>query len=370
MAMETPTATLTALPESLTNTHPNLPDLSLCLPGLTIDTQAFPTVNITVGKKTTLFWAEYRKVGTPQQIQMAVLQAKEQANKTGQLPLVIVPYLSEERLLGLEQSGVSGIDLCGNGMVIAPGLWFFRTGFPNRFKSSAPIKNIYRGASSLVARVFLLKREYDRVGDIETEIVRRGGEISPGTVSKVLKELEAEILVGRGSGTIRLLQPEGLLERLVESFTLPKAEATFTGKVEGELAQIERIICQIPATLVVRTGTGSLDKYVTMATQPKLCLYTSSLSTLLGRLDATATTRFPNIEIIETSSPLPFFDAREMWDAREIADARETSGTRKPENQIRYASPLQTYLEMMQGDERLQQTALSLRERLIVGDIA
>jgi hypothetical protein len=101
---------------------------------------------------------------------------------------------------------------------------------------------------------------------------------------------------------------------------------------------------------IVRTGVGSLDKYVTMATQPKLSLYTSSLSNLLADLDATPTTRFPNLEIIETNSPLPFFDAQKSTEATEL---------------LAWASPLQTYLEMMQGDERLQQTALTLRERLI-----
>jgi hypothetical protein len=326
----------------------------ICLPGLTVETLTFPKVSIAAGKKTANFWAEYCKSGTPQQVQMALLQAKDQARKTGLLPLVIAPYLSEERLIVLEKAGVSGIDLCGNGAVVAPGIWFFRTGFPNRFKSTATIKNIYQGASSLVARVFLAKQEYASVGDIQTEIRRRGGEISLGTVSKVLKELEEEIIVGRASGTIRLLQPEQLLERLLESFTLPKSEASFVGKVALDIAELEKRLGQIDDSVsVVRTGVGSLDKYVTMATQPKLSLYTSSLSNLLTDLDATPTTRFPNLEIIETNSPLPFFDTQKSTESAES---------------LLWASPLQTYLEMMQGDERLQQTALTLRERLISGE--
>jgi hypothetical protein len=326
----------------------------ICLPGLTIETLTFPKVSIVAGKKTANFWAEYRKSGTPQQVQMALLQAKDQADKEGMLPLIIASYLSEERLIVLEKAGVSGIDLCGNGVVVAPGIWFFRTGFSNQFKSVATIKNIYQGTSSLVSRVFLLKREYTSVGDIQTEIRRRGGEVSLGTVSKVLKELEEEIIVGRASGTIRLLQPTRLLERLSASFTLPKPEASFVGKVAMGISELEKHLGKINDSVsqvsIVRTGVGSLDKYVTMATQPKLSLYTSSLSNLLADLDATPTTRFPNLEIIETNSPLPFFDAQKSTEATEL---------------LAWASPLQTYLEMMQGDERLQQTALTLRERLI-----
>src|SRR5262249_15986571 len=50
-------------------------------------------------------------------------------------PLILVPYLSEEWLLKLEAKCVSGIDLCGNGVVVVPDeLLVLRTGFPNRFR--------------------------------------------------------------------------------------------------------------------------------------------------------------------------------------------------------------------------------------------
>ena len=59
----------------------------------------------------------------------------------------------------LEREGVSGLDLCGNGVVTVPGEWLvYRTGKPNLYPQSFPIKNVFRGASSLVARVFLLRR--------------------------------------------------------------------------------------------------------------------------------------------------------------------------------------------------------------------
>ena len=57
----------------------------------------------------------------------------------------------------LEAEGVSGIDLCGNGVIVVPDqLLVLRTGFPNRFRWEGTIKNVYRKNSSIVARVFLL----------------------------------------------------------------------------------------------------------------------------------------------------------------------------------------------------------------------
>ena len=67
-----------------------------------------------------------------------------------------------------------GIDLCGTGVVVVPGMFaVFRSGEKNRFSSSAPIKNIYRKNSSMVGRVFLLRSGYETVQEICAEINRR-----------------------------------------------------------------------------------------------------------------------------------------------------------------------------------------------------
>lgn len=312
----------------------------LCLPSLTLEASELPLLMVTAGKRVFTFRTEYKRAGTPQQIELALMQVRKSAREAGVLPLVVVPYLSEERLLGLEQEGVSGLDLCGNAVLIMPGsLYFFRTGFPNRFKSSAPIKNVFKGASSLVARVFLLRPEFASVGQIGEEIITRGGELSPGTVSKALKELEAQLLVGRASGTIRLLEPERLLEKLEREFTEPKITGRFLGKAKADVS-FETL--QSQGVPVVRTGVGSATRYAALAMENTLRVYTTSLEGLMAGIEATETNRFPNLEVLETSDQAAFFDAREG-----------------------FASPLQTYLEMRDGDERLRQSASQVRERIL-----
>jgi hypothetical protein len=311
---------------------------ALCLPGLILDADELPLLKVTAGKRAFTFRTEYRRIGTPQQIELARGRAMQVAREVGALPLVVVPYLSEERLLGLEREGVSGLDLCGNAVLISPGsLYVFRTGFPNRFKSSAPIKNVFRGSSSLVARSFLLRPEFASVGQIGEEITARGGELSPGTVSKALKELEAQLLVGRASGQIRLLEPERLLERLEREFALPKVTGRFIGKAEVSFEAI-----QSRGVPVVRTGVGSATRYAALAMESTLTIYTTSLAGLLEGIEATATNRFPNLEVLETNDPTVYFDARDG-----------------------FASPIQTYLEMRADDERLWQSASQVRERIL-----
>src|SRR4029078_6306480 len=123
--------------------------------------------------------------------------------------MVILPYLSDDRLRELDAARVSGLDLCGNGVIIIPkDLLVYRTGAPNRFTTSAPIKNIYRGTSSLVARTFLLRPQYPSLSELQAEIERRGGRVSLPTVSKVVSGLEDDLIVGRNDSALRLLQPD------------------------------------------------------------------------------------------------------------------------------------------------------------------
>lgn len=146
--------------------------------------------------------------------------------------MLIMPFLSEQQLQELEQQRISGIDLCGNGVVIVPGIFaVFRSGERNRFSSSAPIKNIYRKNSSMVGRVFLARSSYGTVQEICTEVNRRNmlvkcGDKKPmslSTVSKSLKTLEEDLIVER-KGAIQLLQADKLLEELSENYVPPKVK--------------------------------------------------------------------------------------------------------------------------------------------------
>src|SRR6185436_16199367 len=119
------------------------------------------------------FVVEFKGQSAPSYLAGAIEQVRAYAAaKPDLLPLVIVPYLGPRSLERLIAAGISGLDLCGNGVINIPGEWFvFRTGEKNRFPSSLPIKNIYRGASSIVARVFLLQPSYQSVNETRDEIL-------------------------------------------------------------------------------------------------------------------------------------------------------------------------------------------------------
>ena len=301
----------------------------------------------------------YRRTTTPLRIAVAMgwAEAMTTAYKTDLLPLLLVPYLSEELLLELEGKQVSGLDLCGNGILIAPGRFtLFRTGYPNRFTSSRPLKNAYRGASSLVARTFLLQPNYPDVKELQQEIARRGGTVSPATVSKVLQELEEDQILRRTrqvdrpqARVLTLLQADKLLRRLEDNYAPPRIRNTFLGKVNLDPRALQDTLTAAAKRSGVRliaTGIGSASRYAGIAMENTLSLYTDGLESLLQALPAVPTTRFPNLSIQETEDPTVFFDPR------------------PDENGFPWASPITAVLEMSQGEQRLAQSAEQVRERV------
>jgi hypothetical protein len=117
------------------------------------------------------FVVKCKSLSTPKEFQDGLYMLKSSSLPKGYRPMLIMPFLSEQQLQELEQEGISGIDLCGNGVVVVLGTFaVFRTGRKNRFSSSAPIKNIYRKNSSMVGRVFLIRSSYFSVQEICSEI--------------------------------------------------------------------------------------------------------------------------------------------------------------------------------------------------------
>jgi len=300
------------------------------------------------------FIVECRRTSTPKVLQEAIATAATVSRASDAYPMVLVPYLSTERLRALEEREVSGIDLNGNGVVIVPGeLLVFRGGERNKFPQSFPLKNPYRGDSSIVARVFLLRPRYTTITEIKSEIESRRGRVGLSTVSKVVKRLEDDLIVGRESGAIRALQPDKLLEQLVENYRPPKVMRRFTGKCSLDTDALMCIVQKAqnqPGMRAVLTGACSTSKYAVMARKDQWYFYCSRLSGLLEEMPLwfDEKSRFANVELIETIDETVYFDSRN-------------------EAAYPWASPIQTYLELMSGDKRDRETAEQVKKRILNG---
>jgi hypothetical protein len=330
-------------------------------------------------ERTYRFGVEVRRLWTPKIIAEAVDTVRRHISLGDEgllskvagerlYPLILVPYLSEERLLGLQTQGVSGIDLCGNGVVVVPDeLFVLRTGFPNRYRWEGTIKNVYRKSSSIVARAFLLVPQFRSVTEALEQIRKRGGEVTLATVSKVCKTLEDDLVIERFRRMpaprrqgqlpqlesplelgLRLLQPEKLLDLLAANYALPAVSRAFRGKCRLRPEELRMRLAEWEeksSARVVLTGASSVEAYAVMAREPVQSFYCTDIAGAIKSLgdDIHETDRFANVSLLETRDDFVYFDRRPgLW-----------------------ASPIQAYLELLAGDKRERETADQVRRAIL-----
>lgn len=339
----------------------SLPPLSLRLlevqPRMRDDFRADALIQVSWRNISAKFIVELKSISTPKAFQSALNNLKTFSSRENLGLMLIMPYLNDKQLQELEREGVSGIDLCGNGVVAAPDKFaVYRSGGKNRFPSSAPIKNIYRKNSSMVGRVFLARSGYNSVQDVLEEVnkldllVNRWDKkpMSFSTVSKSLKVLEEDLIIER-NGFIRLLQPDKLLEKLSEYYLPPDSEKRIRIKLTEKTDSIIQLIGNVSQNAgipIVATGTTSVTQYAVMQRGDMISVYCPSIENLLKLIPRSESDRFPNFELIETEDQRVYFDSR-------------------MQQNFRWASPVQVYLELMRGDKRDRETADQVKSYIL-----
>ena len=297
---------------------------------------------------------------TPKAVQGTALEARHRAHLHGLGPLIIVPYLSEKRLGELQVLEVSGLDLCGNGILLGPHFSIWRSGQPNRFPESQPIRNVFRGTSAIFARCFLQCREFPTLTSLQQHARERvlstgqkpdrTGTLTVGTASKVVQSLEQQMIVARQGTCITLVDGEALLQGLLENHRPsvgPRMEGRTPLPVEAIWSRLRD-----PDTLVrlrsVTTGLGSAAHHGATTSLGGTSLHVSDLAAAAELLELKETRVFPNLELIQETADGVYFDARS-------------------ENGVLWASPLQSWLELAFAGPRDREAAHVLKKALLGG---
>jgi hypothetical protein len=308
-------------------------------------------------RRSARYAADCRALSTPKFFQNSINYLKSLPLPKNVFQMLIMPFLNEQQLKELEKVGISGIDLCGNCVVVSPGAFsVFRSGGKNRFPSSAAIKNIYRKNSSMVGRGFFIYPDFRTVQDIRAIINQRNllvhrwnkKPMSLSTVSKVLKTMVEDLIITR-TEKIRLLQPDKLLEKLRENYNPPVVKERIRLKISENNKSILKLLSEQSRLLdlpLIASGTSSVTRYTVMQRGDLLTVYCPKVEILLNRLPGSQSDRFPNLELLETEDEPIYFDARQadgFW----------------------WSSPLQVYMELMVGDKRDQETAEQLKALIL-----
>ncbi|WP_442510458.1 hypothetical protein SH528x_002080 [Novipirellula sp. SH528] len=308
-------------------------------------------VSFAADNATERFSVECKTRSTPEVFRKAIQQASDNARRLECHPLIFLPYLSPDRLTELEDLAVSGIDLCGNGIVYVPNhMCVVRTGHPNLYPDSRPVANPFRGRSAFVARTLMCKPQWDTLSDL-TEAIEKQAQLKGLSLSQVSKAITAfveEMLVIKEGNKIKLTDPIRMLDHLGKNWRRrpPRRHRSYRS-LEGtpklsELSSSGNLAWSL-------TGESSATRYCTIAQSGPLKVAVSDLKLAESLLSLTpeSVPSFADIVLNETKDDEYFF-----------ANERDKEG-------IRYASRIQTWLELNDGDARQRETAKDLYQAII-----
>lgn len=294
------------------------------------------------------FVVESRSRSTPQDVQLALARARAMARQ-GEHAMVQVPFLSPERLAELEREQASGVDLCGNGVVIVPGrLWIIRSGHPNEYRDSRPLNNPYSGRSSLVGRALIQHPSWPTLTGLANWIREQGGELSLPQASKAIQAMEEDLIIIKLGGGLTMREPQRLLDKLGRGWKNPSFSSRQFLRLPHGRDSVGRL-SSVRSLKWAITGETSASRYVTFSQGGPRRVAVSSSVQAIAALEAVPETvpSFADIELLETEEPGFYF-----------MSVRDEKG-------LRWASRLQTWLELQAGDGRQREAARDIRAQIL-----
>ncbi len=301
------------------------------------------------------FVIEARAASTPKVLQTAMLHALHLSYATGLRPMVVVPYLSEASLATLEQHGVSGVDLCGNGLVLTDGMRIWEAGHPNTVREAAEIRNPYRGDTSIFVRAFLVQRRFSSLKGLREcaaalTMLRPDtrGALTLGTASKAVSALTDELIVAKDGQSLALVDPARLMAKLREGYQ-PRPAYTIIGKTPLGRDEVWARLAAARREAGLRyaaTGIASAAYHAVLSGVDRLSLYTDDVDRAAGIIAFRPGRAFANVELVLADKHVEYFDLQ-------------------PDADALWASPIQTWLELGRGGERERDAAATMDRRLL-----
>jgi hypothetical protein len=303
--------------------------------------------------------AEIVSLASPKNIHMKSTHLLDLVRRTGRsdiVPLLIAPYISPKQAVALAEAGMSWLDLSGNMTIRVPGQAYIeRTGRPNQFPDTAPIRKIFQGTASLVARAMLLEPGgFGSLSRLVDFINGRGASITISTVSKVLNSLEQDLLISKEDSLIRAIDPPKLLSRLAEGYASasrgrePDVRRFFVQDMEQPL---QRLCASLGDTYVFCGFYAAELKGLAASTQ--ITMYVTDLNRVLQTMETfpslvQADEEFGQLSIIGIRDRTPWFNTEMV-------------------NGLRVVDDVELYLEMAIDTPRGPKVADVLQSRILEG---
>ena len=296
-----------------------------------------------------LFIAEFKRARSMRDIRNASWQLKSYIKMPDQDSILVVPYLTNDAMKYLREEKINVIDLSGNGTIEVAGEWsYFRQGLENRYPTGKVSRSPYRGKSALVGRIFMMRPMYSGVSEVQAEIEGQSGKISLSQVSKVLTAMEEDLIIKKSAGEIRLIQPEKLLDSLIEGYRRPR--------LRGSLLISDNPTAVLFARLLERANSAGTK--IAAYDPGRYIIAPESSEILQVYVRASAATDLAQLFQMQPADRFVKIEIMAIDEASLFLDAIEEEG-------FLWCSNLEVYLRLMQGGKRETESAAPIRNELL-----
>lgn len=293
------------------------------------------------------FTGVVRARSTPQQLQVALDQAQALHQSH---PLIVVPYLTDQALQRLEDTRISGIDLCGNGILIIPGeLLVRRGGAPNRYPESAPIRNPFAGRAAVVTRRLILQMRWDTLNDLHAALEQDATPVSLSMCSKVISALVDENLVVKEQRHIRVRDRMGVLDGLARHWSRVRPRRRQAVRLGANTDPARLLTQRLGNSPWVISGASSVVMYAAIGQSGPLEVIVEDIDQAMRASQATP-------EEIPSFAQVVFVTYDEPGCL---------CGIQPDANGTHWSGPLQVWLELQAGDARQRAMATDLFPKIL-----
>ena len=313
-------------------------------------------VDAVVGFDHLQLWVEILKNASNARLLDAVeLLRMPQVGARRSIPVLAMPYLSPSRQKLLREAHAAFIDYAGNAWLMAPGVHVDRRGFSNPDRERREGRDLFSDKASLVLRMLLGARSPIGVRQIAEMASARDEHIqlTPGYVSKVVKELERRGYASKREERIVLRHDDELLSDWLVSYrkrkqpvsrgyfiSAPSAESLMPGLANSFDAN------QVDYVFTGHAGASLVDRYADFDVVDVYVRSLEEADKALVDMGARRVERGGNVNV-----SLPYYRVSAFYDAQ------------MPKGPIRVASDIQLYLDLYDFPIRGREQAEHLYER-------
>ncbi len=163
------------------------------------------------------------------------------------IPVLVVPYMTPAGARAAEKVGLGWIDLSGNARIRSDDLYVRVEGRPNQFRSRGRPSSPFAPKSARVTRILL---EDPGRWWRQKELVAATG-LDDGSVSRIVRRLDEELLLERRERELRPRDPDRLLDAWAQDYRFTHHDI-LTGHISGSGIKLARDLVQRLGALDIR----------------------------------------------------------------------------------------------------------------------